>query len=82
MSAYGLAQLMGVDSHIVARWIRTGALRAQPRGTLRTPQQGGDSYVIRPADVRRFIVTNPIGFDLRKVEPLWFIDLLTNRMAD
>ena len=81
-SAYGLAQLMGVDSHIVARWIRTGALRAQPRGTLRTPQQGGDSYVIRPADVRRFIVTNPIGFDLRKVEPLWFIDLLTNRMAD
>ena len=82
LSAYGLAQLMGVDSHIVTRWIRTGALRAQYRGTRRTPQQGGDSYVIWPADVRRFIVTNPMGSDLRKVEPLWFIDLLTNRMAD
>ena len=82
LSAYGLAQLMGIDSHIVTRWIRTGALRAQYRGTLRTPQQGGDSYVIWPADVRKFIVANPVGFDLRKVEPLWFIDLLTNRLAD
>ena len=81
LTAYGLAQLLGIDSHLVTRWIRTGLLRAKWRGTRRTPQQSGDTYAIRPADVRQFIITNPMGFDLRKVEPLWFVDLLTNRMA-
>jgi hypothetical protein len=72
---------MGIASHLVTRWIRTGLLPAKWRGTRRTPQQGGDTCAIRPADVRQFIITNPMGFDLRKVEPLWFVDLLTNRMA-
>ena len=56
LTAYGVAQLMGIDSHIVTRWIRTGLLRSKCRGTRRTPQQGGDSYAIRPADVRQFIL--------------------------
>lgn len=61
LTTYGLAQLMGIDSHIVTRWIRTGLLRAKCRGTRRTPQQGGDSYAIRPADVRhRSPCTSPL----------------------
>ncbi len=44
----------------------------------RTPQQGGDVYLIHESAVRRFIIENPMGFDLRKVDQLWFLDLITN----
>jgi hypothetical protein len=81
-SAHALGKLMGIDSHQVTRWIGTGMLRARKRGTKRGPHQGGDEWAIYPADVRAFIVGNPLGFDIRKVEQLWFMDLLTNREAD
>ena len=38
--------------------------------------------MIYPEDVRRFVVSNPIAFDLRKVDQLWFMDLLTNRNTE
>jgi hypothetical protein len=77
-SAKGLADALGIDSHVVARWIKAGHLRAQLRGTKRTEQQGGDSYLIKEKDVRRFILEHPTEIDLRKVDQLWFLDLITN----
>jgi hypothetical protein len=41
-SANGLAQALGIDSHAVARWIKSGHLKAKRRGTARTEQQNGD----------------------------------------
>ena len=32
--------------------------------------------------VRQFLIENPVLFDIRKVEQLWFMDLLTNRDAN
>ena len=78
-SATGLASLFGCDSHCVVRWIKSGYLKAIPRGTERTEQQGGDTWLIRHPDVRQFVADHPMEFDLRKVDQLWFIDLLTNR---
>ena len=80
-SANGLAQALGIDSHAVSRWIRHGYLKAQLRGTARGEQQNGDIYLIREKDIRRFIVEHPTEIDLRKVDQLWFLDLLTNGFA-
>ena len=80
-SANGLAQALGIDSHSVARWIRSGHLKAKLRGTARTEQQNGDIYLIQEKDVRRFILAHPTDIDLRKVDQLWFLDLITNGLV-
>jgi hypothetical protein len=80
-SGKGLADALGIDSHVVTRWIKAGHLRAQFRGTKRTEQQGGDIYLIREKDVRRFILQHPTEIDLRKVDQLWFLDLITNGLV-
>ena len=36
-------------------------------------------YLIREKDVRRFILPHPTEIDLRKVDQLWFLDLITKR---
>jgi hypothetical protein len=51
-SANGLAQALGIDSHAVTRWIKTGHLKARFRGRARVPQQNGDSYLIQEKDAR------------------------------
>ncbi len=80
-SANGLAQALGIDNHTVARWIRAGHLKAKRRKTERTEQQGGDIYLIHEKDVRRFILKHPTDIDLRKVDQLWFLDLITNGLV-
>jgi hypothetical protein len=80
-SAYSLAQALGIDPHAVTRWIKSGHLKARFRGTARGPQQNGDSYLIQEKDVRRFILEHPTEIDLRKVDQLWFLDLITNGLV-
>ena len=80
-SASGLAQALGIDSHAVTRWIKCGRLKAKLRGTKRTERQGGDIYLIREKDVRRFILEHPTEIDLRKVDQLWYFDLLINGLV-
>ena len=41
----------------------------------------GDIYLIQEKDVRRFILEHPTDIDLRKVDQLWFLDLLTNGLV-
>ena len=77
-SANSLAKALGIDPHAVTRWIKSGHLRARLRGTARSPLQNGDSYVIQEKDIRRFILEHPTEIDLRKVDQLWFLDLITN----
>ena len=80
-SACSLAQALGIDPHAVTRWIKSGHLKAKLRGTARTEQQNGDSYLIQEKDVRRFILEHPTEIDLRKVDQLWFLDLITNGLV-
>lgn len=80
-SAHGFAQALGIDSHAVARWIKRGYLKAELRGTARGKRQNGDIYLIREKDIRHFILEHPSEIDLRKVDQLWFLDLLTNGFA-
>jgi hypothetical protein len=80
-SAYSLAQALGIDPHAITRWIKSGHLKARFRGTARTPLQNGDSYLIHEKDIRRFILDHPTDIDLRKVDQLWFLDLITNGLV-
>src|SRR3974377_2076066 len=63
-SASGLAQALGIDSHVVTRWIKSGHLKAKLRGTARTEPQNGDIYLIHEKDVRRFILEHPTAIAL------------------
>jgi hypothetical protein len=46
-------QALRIDAHSVTRWIKSGHLKAKPRGSARTPQQNGDGYRIQENGVRR-----------------------------
>ena len=80
-SANSLASALGIDNHVVSRWIHSGHLKAQPRGAARGEAQHGDAYLIHEKDVRRFIIEHPTDIDLRKVDQLWFLDLITNGLV-
>ena len=80
-SAYSLAQALGIDPQAVTRWIKSGHLKAKSRGTARGKQQNGDIYLIQERDIRRFILEHPTDIDLRKVDQLWFLDVITNGLV-
>ncbi len=77
-SACQLADALGVEAKKVVRWIQQGVLKAERRGTGRLPQQGGDTWWISDASVRRFVLRYPGEIDLARVEKIWFLSLLTN----
>jgi hypothetical protein len=80
-SATSLAQALGIGVPIVIRWIEKGCLVASKKGTKRTPQQGGDSWLIHHKDVRKFVVEYVSEIDFRKVDKHWLVDLLANKLA-
>lgn len=82
LTATSAARLLGCDTHVLTKWIRKGWLPAVPRGTDRHAQQGGDAYFIRPLDLRRVVIEHPEEIDLRRVDKLWFIDLLIGRFNE
>lgn len=80
-SARQVAQLFGIDDKTVARWISMG-LRARRRGTARTPEQGGDQWLVQEKDLRAFAIAHPLRIDLAKIPAAsrpWFIGVLTGR---
>ena len=73
---HSLSQALGVDPHWVRDRIRDGKINAGTRSTERTPQQGGDSYLITDQEVLRFVRKHTLEIDLGKVDRLWFLDLV------
>jgi len=75
-TASSLAEALGVDPHWLLSRIRSGKLRAAPRRTERKPEQGGDSWLITDEAVLQLMREHPYDVDLRKVDSLWFMDLI------
>ncbi|MPZ51017.1 MAG: hypothetical protein GEU75_17235 [Dehalococcoidia bacterium] len=75
-TACSLAEALGVDPHWVLTRIRSGELRAIHRQTQRTIEQGGDSWLITDEGVVEFLRDHAYEVDLRKVDSLWFMDLV------
>ena len=80
-TALSLSQALGVDTHWGLARIRAGKLKAAHRQMERTPAQGGDSWLITEESVIAFIKQHPYELDLRKVDSLWFLDLVTSRLV-
>jgi hypothetical protein len=60
---------------VLAR-IRSGKLRASQHRTDRKPEQGGDSWFITDEALIELLREHPYDIDLRKVDSLWFMDLI------
>jgi hypothetical protein len=76
-SAYQAAEIVGFDPKNLGTYCISGELKATKRQDNRLPQQGGARWVIKPEDLRRFVLDNLERIDLRKVEKFAFVKLLT-----
>lgn len=72
LSAREAGELMGVDSHVVSRWIDRGWLAARKLPGERTP------YLIKISALRDFLVEHVGVWDHRKCDIHWLVDILTN----
>lgn len=78
-SIKALSGFMGVNHHVVARWIDKGWLKAKIVGQASTLKPDGNQWRILRRDVRAFVIDNAAAVDLRKVDKDWFIDLLAHK---
>ncbi|MDR9502676.1 MAG: hypothetical protein RI601_12865, partial [Desulfurivibrionaceae bacterium] len=76
-TATQLAGELGVDIKTVTRWIEKGWLTATRKGTKRTAAQGGDQWHIKRKHIREFIIESIGIIDIRKVDKVWLVDILT-----
>lgn len=67
-----LVACFGQSSHTIQGWVHDGKLVIQRRGTHRPH----DAWCVTEHAILTFIEHHPFAFDLHKVEPLWFLDLL------
>lgn len=81
LSATKAAAILGVDAKFVTARILAGELPATKRDDKRLAQQGGSSWDIQPADLRRWIIDNIDVVDLRKVDAIPFVDLIAGGRA-
>lgn len=62
----------GVDHRVIERWVREGKLEVEKRGYL----TDRDAWAVTDAALLRFIAEHPMAFELRRVEQVWFMDLI------
>lgn len=74
-TARQVAEGFGIDGHVVERWIRQQLLAAK-RAALGNNGGPAPSWQITPAAVREFVKRNPLSFDIRKVDQVWFLDAI------
>lgn len=81
LSATKAAVILGVDGKFVTARILAGDLKATKRDDRRLAQQGGSAWDIMPSDLRRWIVDNIDVVDLRKVDKVPFVLLISGEVS-
>ena len=81
LSATAAARILGIDSKTMTSWCIAGDVEAGRRGSKRLVQQGGDTWAIEPADLRRFVLDHLDRVDIRKVEKFAFVALIAAEPA-
>lgn len=79
-SVNALAKMFNVDSHGVVAWIKKGWLKFIYKGTRRGQsenQNSGDTRLVHVDWIYDFIVKHPTEFQLRYVDQLWFLSIVT-----
>lgn len=71
--------LFGVDAHVVKRWIEENKIKFELKGTKRDAKtkQNGDTHLIHKDWIYEFIVSYPDSFDIKKVDQMWFLHIVT-----
>jgi len=72
--------LLGADHHKIEKWIRFGWLQDGRKGTERIKVQGGDMHHFESKNLRDFVINHPFEIDVRRVEPFYFIQLLSGQL--
>lgn len=80
-TADDLAAIMGVSQNTVARWCRSGLLKARRRSRENHAlhEHWREHWLIQRADVRSFLIDHPMRWKLAGVDQLWLIDILARR---
>ena len=81
LSATRAAAILGVDGKFITARILSGELPAKKRDDRRLVQQGGSSWDIKPADLRRWIIDNIDVVDLRRVDKIPFVSLVAGERS-
>ncbi len=78
MSATGLADQLGVDSHLVIKWIHEGYLKASRAGTSGDQR---DRWYIPNSEIARFLLEHPALYSLSRIEVRggapWFFEMIS-----
>lgn len=77
LSARQAAKVIGVDDKGITAYCISGDLKATKRDDNRLPQQGGSRWVIKPSDLRQFVIDYLGRIDFRKVDKFELVRLLT-----
>ena len=75
-SLRSVAECFGIDAKSALLWVKKGWLQAKRRGTARTEAQGGDVWLIKDKDIKKFIIAYVEVVDFRKIDKFWLVDLL------
>lgn len=81
LSGRQAAKMLGFDDKSLTAYCISGELKATKRDDNRLPQQGGSRWVIKPADLRQFVVDRLERIDFRKVDKFELVRLLTTEIA-
>ncbi len=81
LSGRQAARILGFDDKTLTTYCISGELKATKRDDNRLPQQGGSRWVIKPADLRQFVVDRLERIDFRKVDKFELVRLLTTEIA-
>lgn len=78
-----LAQVLGVRPPAIIGWVKAGWLKAEQAPCESKVEDNARPvrYLIREADLRRFIINNPTRVPLGRVDPVWFIPFVANRLG-
>ena len=71
-----LEECLGEDHRTIRRWIERGWLKVRVQGTARHSGNGKDIYCFRDVEILRFLKAHPQEVSLRRVNQLWFWDLV------
>jgi hypothetical protein len=72
--------LLGADHHKIEKWVHWGWLQDGRKGTERTEVQGGDMHHFETKNLKDFVINHPFEIDIRRVESLSFIQLLSGQL--
>lgn len=79
-SVNSLSKLFGLDAHVVTGWCEEELLKFIYKGTERVRTEThitGDTKLVHQDSIYEFACQNPLTFNLRNVDQLWFLHIIT-----